>query len=297
MRGRPDRNKKEKVMTVETKSNIEALVEHGYADNGGVKIHYVSIGSGPLVLFLHGFPDFWYTWRHQLAELSKDFHAVAIDLRGYNLSDKPKGREHYQMKALISDVYAVLRHFGTKSATIVGHDWGGAIAWATAMFLPRVVQRLIVLNSLHPANMRRELAHNPAQRKASDYAKNFNIEGAHKMVKVDDLVKWVTDPEEKLKYIEAHNRSDIEAMLSYYQNFPQEPFAEEEPQLPKIKCPVLQIFGLQDEYLLQTGLKGTWELIDNEFTLVTIPGAGHFVQHDAPAIVTKTIDNWLKGHA
>jgi epoxide hydrolase 4 len=156
---------------------------------------------------------------------------------------------------------------------------------------------LIVLNSLHPTNMRRELAHNPEQRKASDYAKNFNIEGAHLMVKVDDLVKWVTDPDEKVKYIEAHNRSDIEAMLSYYQNFPQEPFAEEEPQLPKIKCPVLQIYGLQDEYLLQTGLKGTWELIDNEFTLVTVPGAGHFVQQDAPAIVTKTMDNWLKAHA
>ena len=281
-------------MTVETKTNIEDLVTYGYADNAGIKIHYASLGSGPFVLFLHGFPDFWYTWRQQLPALSQDCQTVAIDLRGYNLSDKPEGSENYQMKALISDVHAVLRHFGQRSATIVGHDWGGAIAWATAIYLPRLVERLIVLNSLHPLAMLRALATDPAQRKASEYAKLFKLSGAHRKVKVDDLLKWVTDPEAKAKYTEAFNHTSIEAALSYYQNYPDEPFDREEPQLPRIKCPVLQIFGLKDEYILPSGLRGTWELIDNEYTLVTIPGAGHFVQQDAAETVTSHIGNWLK---
>jgi pimeloyl-ACP methyl ester carboxylesterase len=285
------------VMNVETKSDIEALVEHGYADNSGVKIHYVTAGAGPLLLFVHGFPDYWYTWRDQIAGLADDFQVVAIDTRGYNLSDKPQGREHYLIKSLISDIYAVLRHFGKKSATIVGHDWGAQIAWSTAMFLPRAVERLVILNSLHPVNFLRELAGNAEQRKASEYAKNFKTEGFHKMVKVDDLVKWVTDPQDRQKYKEAMEHSDIEAMLSYYQNFPAEPFEREGPELPRIKCPVLHIYGLQDQYLLPAGLNDTWNLIDNEYTLATIPGAGHFVQQDAPEFVTKTISNWLKSHS
>ncbi len=281
-------------MTVEARQGIEHLVEQGYVDNGGVKIHFASLGNGPLLLFLHGFPDYWYTWNQQMRALSQGFQTVAIDLRGYHLSDKPKGRQHYQMKELISDVIAVLRHFGKDKAPIIGHDWGGAIAWATAMFVPQAVERLVVLNALHPTTLRRELINNPAQRKASEYAKNFKQEGAHQLIKVDDLAKWVTDPQLKEKYIEAHSHSDIEAMLSYYQNYPDEPFDQDLSVLPKIKSPVLHIFGLQDEYLLKEGLDGTWDLVDNTYTLVTIPSAGHFVQHDAPDLVSQVIGNWLR---
>ena len=101
-------------------------VKDGYAvSEGGVKIHYATLGSGPLVVMIHGFPDFWYTWRHQMAALSETFQVVAIDQRGYNLSDKPKGVESYDMRLLVADVAAVIRHLGRDKATIVGHDWGG----------------------------------------------------------------------------------------------------------------------------------------------------------------------------
>ena len=148
-------------------NDIESRVTHGYADSGGVKIHYASIGRGPLVVMIHGFPDFWFTWRHQMDALADKFQVVAIDLRGYNLSDKPKGVEQYDMKLLVGDVAAVVRHFKQDKAIIVGHDWGGAIAWTFAMALPEMTDRLIILNLPHLRGLARELAHNPEQQKNS----------------------------------------------------------------------------------------------------------------------------------
>jgi pimeloyl-ACP methyl ester carboxylesterase len=103
-------------------SDVFDRVEHGYADNGGVKTHYAMLGRGPLVVLIHGFPDFWYTFRDQMAELSSDFQTVAIDLRGYNLSDKPAGVESYAMPLLVADVASVIGHLGKERATVVGHD-------------------------------------------------------------------------------------------------------------------------------------------------------------------------------
>ena len=101
-------------------------MKHGFANSNGVKIHYATLGKGPLVVMIHGFPDYWYTWRHQMEALAEDHQVVAIDMRGYNKSDKPKGVEQYDMKLLIGDVLAVVKHFKQEKATIVGHDWGGA---------------------------------------------------------------------------------------------------------------------------------------------------------------------------
>ena len=110
-------------------SDMEKLVEHGYATNNGVKIHYAALGTGPLIVMIHGFPDYWYTWRHQMTALAPDYRVVALDQRGYNLSDKPKGVDNYSMSLLVSDVAAVIKHLGKEKAIIVGHDWGGAVAW------------------------------------------------------------------------------------------------------------------------------------------------------------------------
>lgn len=139
-------------------ADIRDRVEHGYADSNGVKIHYASLGRGPLIVMVHGFPDFWYTWRNQMEELSRSYRTVAIDMRGYNLSDKPKGVENYDMKLLVSDVVAVIRHLGEKQAILVGHDWGGAVCWNVAMFSPDSVGKLIILNLPHPTGLARELA-------------------------------------------------------------------------------------------------------------------------------------------
>ena len=150
-------------------------VTHGYAvSEGGVKIHYATLGTGPLVVMIHGFPDFWYSWRHSMDVLSGQFQVVAIDQRGYNLSDKPKGVENYDVKLLVADVAAVIRHLGRDRATIVGHDWGGLVAWQFAMSLPQMTENLIVLNLPHPSGLLRELRSNPEQIANSESRANIS---------------------------------------------------------------------------------------------------------------------------
>src|SRR3954453_19624063 len=181
-------------------ADIEDRVTHGYADSNGVKIHYASLGSGPLVVMIHGFPDYWYTWRQQMEGLSDRFQVVAIDQRGYNLSDKPAGVENYDMRLLVGDVAAVIKHLGQQKAIVVGHDWGGMVAWQLAMNVPQVVERLIILNLPHPRGLTRELAHNPEQQKNSAYARRFQQEAAEKALTAEALAGWVRDPEAKPKY-------------------------------------------------------------------------------------------------
>ncbi|MEW6212585.1 MAG: alpha/beta hydrolase [Acidobacteriota bacterium] len=274
--------------------DFDSRVKHGYADSNGVKIHYASLGSGPLVVMIHGFPDYWYSWRHQMQALSDRFQVVAIDQRGYNLSDKPKGVENYDMRLLVGDVAAVIKHLGQSKAIIVGHDWGGAVAWQFAMHLPDMTEKLIILNLPHPRGIGRELANNPQQQKNSQYARNFQKEGAHLQLKPEQLAFWVTDPEARKKYIEAFNRSDIEAMLNYYKrNYPREPYKEDTSPVIKVKCSVLMFHGLKDTALLHPALNGTWEWLEKDLTLVTIPDAGHFVQQDAAELVSRTMKIWL----
>src|SRR6187431_2548693 len=199
-------------------------VTHGTAvSEGGVKIHYASLGKGPLVVMIHGFPDFWYSWRHQMDALSQNFQVVAIDQRGYNLSDKPKGVENYDMRFLVGDVAAVIRHLGRERATIVGHDWGGVVAWQFAMNLPQMTENLVILNLPHPQGLSRELRTNAEQIKNSEYARNFQEKTPAdptvffgRPMTAENLAGWVRDPAARKHYVEAFKRSDFEAMLNYY---------------------------------------------------------------------------------
>jgi pimeloyl-ACP methyl ester carboxylesterase len=275
-------------------NDVESRVTHGYADSGGVKIHYASLGRGPLVVMIHGFPDYWFTWRHQMNALADRFQVVAIDLRGYNLSDKPKGVEQYDMKLRVGDVAAVIRHLKQDKAIIVGHDWGGAIAWTFATFMPEMTDRLIILNLPHPRGLMRELARNPDQQKNSQYARNFQQPDAHLKLTAEGLAGWVTDPDAKKRYIEAFGRSDFEAMLNYYKrNYPREPYAEDPSPPVKVRARTLMFHGLKDWALLPPGLNGTWDWLERVLTLVTIPEAGHFVQQDAAEMVSRTMRTWL----
>jgi pimeloyl-ACP methyl ester carboxylesterase len=277
-----------------TVENLEQHVRHGYADNDGVKIHYASLGSGPLVVMIHGFPDFWYSWRHQMVALAPHYQVVALDQRGYNLSDKPSAREAYAMPNLVKDVLAVIHAEGRQSAIIVGHDWGGAVAWQVAIHCPEVTEKLIILNLPHPRGMARELAHNPEQQRNSQYARNFQQEDAHLKVTPEALTGFIQDEAARPHYLEAFQRSSIEGMLNFYKmNYPREPYKENTSAVVKVKAPVLQFHGLQDKYLLPGALNGTWEWVEQSYTLVTEPEAGHFIQHDAPELVSRTILSWL----
>jgi pimeloyl-ACP methyl ester carboxylesterase len=269
-------------------------VRHGYVDNNGVKIHYATLGEGPLVVMVHGFPDFWYSWRDQMAALSDGFQTVAIDQRGYNLSDKPRGKEQYDLAILASDVKAVVEHFDREKAVIVGHDWGGWVAWTFAMRYPELTDKLIICNLPHPRGLARELANNPEQQKNSAYARRFQEPDAAKTLTAEGLARRVTDPIVKQRFLEAFGRSDFESMLNYYkQNYPYPPYREDASPLVTVKAPVLMIHGLNDTALLPGALNGTWEWVDNTLTLVTVPGVGHWVQNDASALVSSTMKAWL----
>ncbi len=273
---------------------IEQHVSHGFATNNGVRIHYASVGKGPLVVCIHGFPDYWLTWRDLMTGLSGEYEVVALDQRGYNLSDRPKGVDAYSMANLVEDVGAVIRARGRDKAIIVGHDWGGAVAWTLAMIHPEWVDKLVILNLPHPRGLARELANNPKQQSASGYARKFQMDGSEKDLTAEGLAFWVSDPKAKARYVEAFQRSDFEAMMNYYRrNYPREPYTEDTAPVVRVKGPVLMIHGLGDTALLSPALNGNWDWIDGDLTLVTIPGASHFVQQDATDLVRRSIKSWL----
>jgi pimeloyl-ACP methyl ester carboxylesterase len=273
------------------------LVEHRFADSNGVKIHYAALGQGPLVVLIHGFPDFWYSWRHQMHALSQaGYRVAAVDQRGYNLSDKPSGVDNYSMRLLVNDIAAVIAAEKVERAIVVGHDWGGSVAWNIAMRRPELVELLIICNLPHPAGLAREIATNPQQKKNSEYAFNFQKPEAHKALSAQRLADWVKDSNARARYVEAFEQSDFEAMLNYYKaNYPKPdaPPPSGSPTFPKVKAPVLLMHGLDDQALLPGALNGTWEWVEKDLTIMTIPGAGHFVQQDAADTVSRTMVSWL----
>lgn len=276
-------------------SDLFEAVESHYAENNGVRIHYAAAGSGPLVVFIHGFPDFWYSWRHQMDGLRGDYRVAAMDLRGYNLSDQPARQDEYDMRHLIGDVAAVIRAEGREKATVVGHDWGGAIAWQVAFHRPDLVERLVIVNLPHPRGFSRELANNPRQQENSAYARNFQRPDSHLGIDIHGLALAPSGRDQSImdRYVEAFERSSLEGMMFYYrQNYPREPYVAT-TQTPRIDVPVLQFHGLDDTALLAQGLNDTWEWLGEDYTLVTIPGAGHWSHHDAADLVTRTLKWWV----
>ena len=285
-------------------ADIWADVTHGYADHNGVKIHYATLGEGPLVVMIHGFPDFWYSWREQMAGLRDNYQLVAIDQRGYNLSDKPKGVANYDMSLLVGDVVAVIKHLDRDKAVIVGHDWGGVVAWSFAFALPQMVDKLIVLNLPHPRGLATVVANNADARANTQYAQKFRAGKPSDPdiffggpMTAQSLAGWVRDKAAKRHYIDAFERSDFTAMLNYYKrNYPPTPAPGTPlvlPQTPRLKMPVLMFHGLRDQALPSDGLNNTWDWIDADYTLVTAPDAEHFVQQDAAELVTQTMRWWL----
>lgn len=268
-----------------------------YAQNGAVKIHYVTAGPAdkPLVVMIHGFPDFWYSWRHLMDELDGEYRVAALDTRGYNLSDKPEGLDAYKMPNLVADVEAVIKAEGRTSAIVVGHDWGAAIAWNTVFDKPQIVDRLIIMSVPHPANMAREMATNKVQQESGAYARRFQQPGSEANLNAKGLAGWVKDPAAKAKYEEAFARSSFSAMMNYYRaNYPSDVGAAVVvPQTPRIKVPVLVIHGMQDTALRSPGHNGTWDHVDADTTVMMIPSATHWIEQDAGPLANKTIHDWL----
>ncbi|MEO7653411.1 MAG: alpha/beta hydrolase [Bryobacteraceae bacterium] len=288
------------------------LLTHSIADVNGVRIHYVSAGRGELILFLHGFPEFWYEWKKQLPEFGRDHFAVAPDLRGYNLSSKPSDVADYALPVLVEDVRALAAHLGYTKFTLVGHDWGGALAWAFAIAHPECLRHLIIINAPHPAIFLRELRDNPAQQKASQYMLVFRSPMAEDLlsangysmlvraVMTEGLSKGYFTEEDRKAYIEAWSiPGALTCGLNYYRAARVgPPSGDERPPVPPdpialtVRVPTLVIWGEQDTALLPGNLNGLERVVTN-LRLERIPDGTHWVVHEKPDLVNRLIREFL----
>lgn len=281
----------------------------------GVELDVWTTGNpaNPPILFLHGFPESHRTWRHQMAGLADHYFCIAPDQRGYARSDKPADVDAYRVPILVADVLAVADALGVGPFTLVGHDWGGAVAWATALKHPDRVARLIQCNAAHPYVFQHTLVFDPAQRAASQYITEFrdrDVEGevAEKGVEwfFEDRFAKISggaiSADDKAAYIDEWSQPGaLTGMLNWYRASPMQVPAPDAPAVstpfldapfPRLTMPVLVIWGLQDEALLPCQLDGLDTHIA-DLTIIRVADAGHFIPWEQPEAVTKAMRGWL----
>ena len=281
-------------------------VREGYADLGDVQLHYVEAGEGPLILLLHGFPEFWYGWRDQIQPLAAaGFRVVAPDMRGYNLSSRPDEVSEYDTAKLAGDVRNLIHERGAESALVAGHDWGGSVAWATAMIYPEVVDRLAILNAAHPRKLSQGL-HHPSQLRKSWHFFFFAIPGLpEKTVHANNwhfFRHFLSDAnpaysaEEIERYVEAWSQPGAATgMINYYRSSVRASQKEAEAALRPIKAPTLVIWGQRDQYLGQELAEPEHDDVPNLERVERLPDASHWVHHDAADRVTALLIDFFAG--
>jgi len=288
-------------------------IHHDYANVNGVRLHYAHAGAGPLILFLHGFPEFWYCWKQQLEHFGRDHLAVAPDLRGFNLSDRPADVKQYKTRILIEDVRALAEHLGHKKFVLVAHDWGGAVAWAYAMAHPHTLERLVIVNSPHPVPFARELAHNKDQQDASQYMNLLRSAKAERVLSENNYArlaamtlegwgKGAIDAAEKAAYVEAWSQPGaLTGSLNYYRASPLYPPIGDDPgakavQLDPaefiVRVPTLVVWGMRDTALLPGNLDGLDACVP-DLRIERLPNASHWVMHEEPERLNRLIRDFI----
>src|SRR5579872_4423676 len=271
-------------------------LEEAYAEINGVRLHYVARGKGPLVLLLHGFPEFWYAWRHQLDDLGHDFRVVAPDTRGINLSSGPEDVASYHLDTLVEDVRQLIAHLGYERAVLVGHDWGGFIAWETAIRYPALIDRLVILNAAHPGIFDRLLREGGAQAEASRYMLAFRSSRGEELLSRGDfaafranilepgLARGQLDRTDAERYLKAWRRpGSLTAGLNYYRANKSGPLSGDDPRVrsleeTRITVPTRVIWGEKDPYFVPQNLD-LLPLAVPDLLLHRFPDADHWVVH------------------
>lgn len=287
-------------------------IQHGYAQVNGVRLHYAEAGRGEPILFVHGFPEFWYAWKDQLQAFGRDYRAVALDMRGYNLSSKPESLDGYRLPRLAEDLHAFSEYLGSDPVTLVGHDWGGVVAWVFAMMHPERVRRLVIINAPHPVVFRRELAENPAQQRASQYMTLFKSAEAEDVLSANNhaalvdrvmgegLRRGYLTAADRDAYLEAWSRPGaLTGGLNWYRaNRAGPPVPGESgndgPEMPfrVIDVPTLVIWGMQDTALLPGNLDGLDEWV-SDLTVERVADADHWIVHQKSDQVNALIRGFL----
>lgn len=290
--------------------NSDPHLRHEYRTVNGVQLHCVIAGSGPLVVLLHGFPECWYSWHNQLPALAQHYTVVAPDMRGYNLSSKPAHIADYAIDRLVEDIVTLIDSFGVTQADVIGHDWGGMVAWMLALTRPEVVHTLSVLNIPHPRLMSQNLLTNAKQRRRSWYIAFFQLPllpelafKADNYALLDQMLRGIavrpdsfSDDDLAVFKAALAQPGAVTATLNYYRALARPTSQRAVAALdPVAHMPVQVIWGEQDVALGK-------ELNDNlaryvpDLTLHFIPDASHWVQHDRPDLVNRYLLEFLEQH-
>jgi pimeloyl-ACP methyl ester carboxylesterase len=295
-------------------------MEHFHAPVNGIRLHCVAEGDpdAPLMLFVHGFPEFWYCWHAQLEEFGRDHRAVAFDLRGHNLSDKPQGIDAYRIKPLLEDLRQLIEFLTAgredKRCVLVAHDWGGAIAWTFAAAFPQYLSRLVILNAPHTIPFARALLHDRSQQAASGYMNLLRHPKAERVLREDNFRRLLAmfrltadggsalKAEDVPKYLEAWSQPGaLDCALNLYRASPLHP---PEPDAPgpeslkldpaalTVRVPTLVIWGEADSALGTVLLEGLDELVP-DLRIERLPGVGHWLIHERPQEINAAIRRFL----
>ena len=285
-------------------------IRHESVDCGGVTLHCAVSGAAarPLMLFLHGFPEFWAAWRNPMAHFAaRGWLCVAPDLRGYNLSGKPEGVEPYKAKHLINDVLALGAYYDSRPYVLVAHDWGGAVAWGVAIGHPQRLRKLVMINSPHPYLFWRELSNNPAQQKASEYMNVFRLAKAERVLSENGYARLLAafghlDAGWRAELLEAWSQPGaLTGGLNYYRASPLYPPTQDDPGARKlqlkpedfmVRVPTLVLWGDRDTALLPGCVEGLGECVP-ELKVVRAPDASHWIVHEKPELVCGEIEKFV----
>lgn len=277
----------------------------------GVRLHYASSGQQgrPLMLFVHGFPEFWYAWREQLPEFGEDWFAVAPDLRGFNLSDQPAQTAAYRPRLIVDDLRLLIEALGYQQCVLVAHDWGGAIAWNLAIAMPQLLSRLVIINAPHPLRFAQALMHDAEQQKASAYMNWLRQPDAGRLLSEDNFRRmegfflgwgqrsapWFNEVVRE-RYLQAWGRG-LAGGLNYYRASPLHPPTADDagpariewkPENFRVRVPTLVIWGESDVALPKSLADGLDELVD-DLQLVRVPEGSHWIIHEQPARINALI--------
>lgn len=270
-----------------------------YLKVNGVRLHVVEKGSGPVVLLLHGWPEFWYSWRHSLEQLSDSYRVVAPDLRGFNLSEKPSGVPSYALSVLVEDVYALIDELGAEKVHLVGHDWGGVIAWQFAILHPERLRDLVVMNCPHPEAFRQALKNDWSQRMRSWYMVFFQIPVVPETLLAASLGLvfrrvfrgWAYNREafsdrDLACYVEAFRRPGaLRSSINYYRAiFRLGPPRTERYRTP-IPVPILVLWGKGDRALGHSMTRGMDRYAGAGYQQIDYEECSHWIQNEYPSRV------------
>ncbi|GLW98312.1 alpha/beta hydrolase [Microtetraspora sp. NBRC 16547] len=297
--------------TDESFVQIEGPWTHRAVHAGGTRFHVVEAGEGPLVLLLHGFPQFWWTWRHQLVSLpAAGYRAVAVDLRGYGASDKPP--RGYDLPTLVMDAAGLIRALGETGAIVVGHDWGGLLAWTMGALDPKVVRRLVPVSAPHPLRLRASLVTDPlGQLRASGHSLGFQLPALPERRLTADggaLVGRLLDewsgpewpPEDVARtYRDAFSIPGVaHCALEYHRWFGRSQLRPDglryaRQMRAEIEVPTLQLHGAVDSCFLPRTAQGSSRFVAAPYRWRMIEGAGHFPHEECPDQFDAELIAWL----